>query len=140
MDDTIDESAVLRKPGPLLCPKCRAPMTPVTFEAVVVDRCTTCGGLWFDLLEHEDLKAVPGAEAIDTGNPEVGARYDQVGRIRCPVDDAPMIRMVDKGQPSLWVESCPLCYGVFFDAGEFSEFREENLSRLLIRHRRHRPL
>jgi Zn-finger nucleic acid-binding protein len=48
--------------------------------------------------------------------------------------------MVDKAQPSLWFESCPLCFGVFFDAGEFSDFREESLRLLIIRHRRQRPL
>jgi Zn-finger nucleic acid-binding protein len=48
--------------------------------------------------------------------------------------------MVDTAQPTLWFESCPLCYGVFFDAGEFSEFREENISKLFVRHRRHRVL
>jgi len=115
-------------------------MAPVSFGEVVVDRCLTCGGLWFDLLEHEDLKAVPGAEAVDTGDPGVGARFDTVGLIRCPVDDSLMVRMVDKAQPSLWFESCPLCFGVFFDAGEFSDFREDNLRLLIIRHRRQRPL
>lgn len=140
MDEPIDESAALRKPGPLACPKCRGPMAPVSFEEVEVDRCKTCGGLWFDLLEHEDLKAIPGAEVLDSGDPDVGARFDSVGLIRCPVDDSLMVRMVDKAQPSLWFESCPLCFGVFFDAGEFSDFREDSLRLLIIRHRRQRPL
>lgn len=140
MDEPIDESDVLRNPGPLACPKCRGIMAPVTFNEIVIDRCQTCGGLWFDLLEHEDLKAAPGAEALDSGDPALGARYDRVGLIRCPVDNSPMVRMVDKARPSLWFESCPLCFGVFFDAGEFSDFREESLRHLLIRDRRQRPL
>jgi Zn-finger nucleic acid-binding protein len=115
-------------------------MSVVTFAGVEVDRCPGCGGLWFDMLEREQLRTQPGAEVIDTGDPQLGTRYDKVGLVRCPVDDQPMVRMVDTAQPTLWFESCPLCYGVFFDAGEFSEFREENISKLFVRHRRHRVL
>ena len=31
-------------------------MTPVKVGIVEVDRCTSCGGLWFDSLEEEWLK------------------------------------------------------------------------------------
>lgn len=133
-----DDEVSLREPGALRCPKCQSTMAPVTVIDIEVDRCTGCGGLWFDLLEQEDLK--PKAETIDTGDPATGDRYDQVGLIRCPVDNEPMVRMVDKAQPELWFESCPVCYGTFFDAGEFREFAGHRLRDLLIRHRRPRPL
>jgi Zn-finger nucleic acid-binding protein len=140
MDDIPAELPWRRPPGPINCPKCRAPMTTVTFAGIEVDRCSSCGGLWFDLLEHEDLRVEPGAEALDTGDPEVGARFDNVGLVRCPIDHQAMVRMVDRSQPSLWFESCPLCYGVFFDAGEFTDFRDENVRNLFVRRRRQRPL
>jgi Zn-finger nucleic acid-binding protein len=140
MADEIVEGAELREPGPLQCPKCRAVMAPVVFAGVEVDRCTGCGGIWFDLLEQEDLKRVKGSEAIDTGDPGVGRQFDRVGLIRCPVDAEPMVRMVDKGQPSLWLESCPVCYGMFFDAGEFADYKAERVRDLVFRHRRKRPL
>jgi Zn-finger nucleic acid-binding protein len=130
----------LRGPGPLRCPKCRSEMAGVMVAGIEVDRCTGCAGLWFDLLEHEDLKRQAGAGALDSGDPLTGQRYDQVGLIRCPVDGAPMVRMVDKGQPRLWLESCPMCYGMFFDAGEFHEFAEENVRDMILRQRRKRPL
>jgi Zn-finger nucleic acid-binding protein len=138
-DDPIDDLSP-RGPGPLQCPKCRAAMGAVALAGIEVDRCTGCGGLWFDLLEHEDLKGAPGAGTLDSGDPSTGQRYDQVGLVRCPVDGAPMVRMVDKAQPTLWLESCPVCYGTFFDAGEFREFSEENLRDMVLRRRRHRPL
>jgi Zn-finger nucleic acid-binding protein len=140
MDDTPEEVPSLRPPGPLACPKCRSTMAAVEFAGIEVDRCTGCGGIWFDLLEHEALRAAAGADAIDTGDPAVGARFDAVGLVRCPVDAEPMVRMVDRAQPALWFESCPLCYGVFFDAGEFSEFMEDHLRDLFVRRRRHRRL
>jgi uncharacterized protein len=138
--DEAEELPWARQPGPIQCPKCRAPMSTVPFAGIEVDRCSSCGGLWFDLLEHEDLRVTPGAEALDTGDPAVGARFDKVGLVRCPIDLQPMVRMVDQSQPSLWFESCPTCHGAFFDAGEFTEFRAEHVGHMLLRRRRHRPL
>lgn len=139
MDTPIDDLTALRPKG-LRCPKCRAAMSTVPFGGIEVDRCNGCGGLWFDMLEHEQVKAMEGAEALDTGSPTLGERYDKVGLVRCPIDDQVMVRMVDKAQPDLWFESCPLCYGVFFDAGEFKNFREEKVQNLFVRNRRPRPL
>lgn len=140
MNDGAEEEFTLREPGPLRCPKCYSTMVPVTVVGIEVDRCTSCGGLWFDLLEHEDLKRAGRAGEVDTGDPRTGERYDQVGLIRCPVDGEPMIRMVDTAHPDLWLESCAVCYGSFFDAGEFREFADHRLRDMLIRNRRPRPL
>ena len=111
----------------LSCPKCQSPMDKVDYQSIVVDRCEGCGGLWFDNLEHEKLKLLDGSEAIDTGDPEVGRRYNVVDRIDCPVCHAPMVRMVDARQRHIWYESCGVCSGVFFDAGEFADFKHENV-------------
>jgi Zn-finger nucleic acid-binding protein len=110
------------------CPKCSAAMARVVHEGVEIDRCEGCQGLWFDMLEHEDLKAISGSEAVDTGSPEVGRANDAVTRIRCPVCDQPMIRMVVAAQPHIGYEACTICYGVYFDAGEFTDFRERTLA------------
>lgn len=110
----------------LTCPKCDAPMEKVEFHAVVVDRCTGCKGLWFDNLEHEKLKLLHGSESIDTGDPRVGKRYDEVDRIQCPVCHTLMVRMADAKQHHIWYETCPLCSGVYLDAGEFADFKKEN--------------
>jgi Zn-finger nucleic acid-binding protein len=140
MDTPLHDVPSLRQPGPLRCPKCRSELAQVVLAGTEVDRCTGCGGLWFDLLEHEQLRTAPGVEALDSGDPATGARFDSVGLVRCPVDDQPMVRMVDRARPSLWFESCPYCHGVFFDAGEFNEYREEDLRLLFQRRRRPRPM
>ena len=51
-----------------LCPKCRASMLPVTYQDITVDRCTSCQGIWFDLMEHRRLRDVEGSETIDVGS------------------------------------------------------------------------
>jgi uncharacterized protein len=102
-------------------------MEQVVYSDIEVDRCTLCRGLWFDLQEHAQLKAIPGAEAIDIGDPEVGAIFNHDDRIRCPRCSGPMIRMVDAQQTHIWFESCGICHGVFFDAGEFTDFKQHTI-------------
>ncbi len=115
-----------REETALKCPKCDCAMEKVEHESIVVDRCEGCGGLWFDNLEHERLKLLEGSESIDTGDPAVGKRYNKVDRIDCPVCHTRMVRMVDAKQRHIWYESCSVCSGVFFDAGEFADYRKED--------------
>jgi Zn-finger nucleic acid-binding protein len=102
-------------------------MTAVSHQGIEVDRCTKCGGLWFDMLEAEDLKKLGGSEAIDTGSRKTGKEQNRIGRIKCPRDSAPMVRMVVNDQPHIWYEACPVCYGTYFDAGEFRDFKAETI-------------
>ena len=114
------------------CPKCAQPMEEVSFRDVDVDRCTACGGLWFDLLEHEDLKKIRGAaEEIDTGDPVEGKRQDQVRKVACPKCHSQMIAVRDPEQPHIAFEQCTVCSGVFMDAGEFTDFSTVTVSEFL---------
>lgn len=111
------------------CPKCKAAMEQVTFGGTTVDRCVSCRGIWFDAREQERLREVDGAEAIDTGTPAAApAPAVPAGKVMCPVCHTPMIGMVDHHQPHLKYESCTVCYGVFFDAGEFRDYKEVTLA------------
>jgi Zn-finger nucleic acid-binding protein len=96
-------------------------METVTFEGIGVDRCTVCKGLWFDVLEKEHLNELKGSEAIDVG--EKAADAAEAHRILCPVCKTQMITMGVMGHPGLKYESCTVCFGAFFDAGEFREFK-----------------
>jgi uncharacterized protein len=108
------------------CPKCNSAMEAVTVEGIEVNRCTSCQGLWFDALEHEALQAQ--AKAIDTGSAAKGAKQNAVDRIKCPVcSNTQMLRMVDARQSHIWFESCPSCYGRFFDAGEFRDLSTKSV-------------
>ena len=109
------------------CPKCDAPFEAVTFQDIEVDRCTQCQGLWFDSQEDAKLRALKGSEAIDIGDPETGKKFNEIAKVLCPKCEAKMIRMVDANQHHIWYESCPVCYGVFFDAGEFTDWKETTL-------------
>jgi Zn-finger nucleic acid-binding protein len=123
---TRDESQTLN------CPKCKASMEKLAFAGTTVDRCVSCKGLWFDASEREHLKDLEGSEAIDNGTaakappppPPPAVPSGPAGKILCPVCRTPMIAMTDHLQPHLKFESCTVCYGVFFDAGEFRDYKE----------------
>jgi len=117
------------------CPKCGSSMESVNVEEIEVDRCAACGGLWFDMLEHETLKTRRGSEAIDTGDPAVGRTHNQQGDITCPRCKARMVRMVDHAQPHIWYEQCSTCGGAYFDAGEFKDFKQHTPADLIRRWR-----
>ena len=109
------------------CPKCSAPTEAVSFHGVDARRCTHCKGIWFDARKHERLAGLTRSERIDIGSSKLGQEYDKIDRIRCPVCESPMIRMVDAEQPHIHYESCAICGGVFFDAGEFTDYKRLTL-------------
>lgn len=92
---------------------------------IEVDRCLGCKGIWFDSLEAEQLKAIKGSESLDIGDQETGSQLDQLTvDMQCPRCKAKMTRMVDIDQHCIWYEICPKCRGVWLDAGEFKQFKD----------------
>ncbi len=115
------------------CPKCAGEtMAQVTVQEVEVDRCPRCGGLWFDVEEHERLRRVEGSETVDVaaGATRTSSR-EQV--LDCPRCHTRMVSTHVPDQPHIVVETCPVCYGLFFDAGEFADLKHMTL-RELLRH------
>ena len=109
------------------CPKCESKFERVTFNNIDIERCTQCKGLWFDMLEKEDLQKMKGAVSIDIGDAQVGKQFSQMRNINCPDCHHQMIPMVDKDQFHIKYESCPNCFGTFFDAGEFRDLTENSV-------------
>ncbi len=109
------------------CPKCAGKLESATFESIEFERCDTCKGLWFDMLEKEDLVKINGSEAIDIGSKQVGLQYRDMQNIDCPSCGHSMIPMVDKDQYHIKYESCINCFGTFFDAGEFRDLKETSV-------------
>ncbi len=109
------------------CPKCSSLMEKVEYQAIEVDRCTSCHEIWFDMLEAEQLKTIKGSEKIDIGDPKKGKRYNAVEAINCPRCLTQMTITVDDDQPHIWCEYCEICHGMFFDAGEFRDYKEDTI-------------
>jgi uncharacterized protein len=65
---------------------------------------------------------------LDIGSTSIAKKFDKVDDIQCPHCKVNMDRIVDPDQTPIWMESCPNCYRVFLDAGEFSDLKHETFS------------
>jgi Zn-finger nucleic acid-binding protein len=119
--------AVRSREQGLRCPKCKAHLETVSIGALEVEHCTGCQGLWFDVLEWEDARELEVAARLDRGDPSVGSNHDTDTGLLCPkCGNVPLTRLEVAHHPGLHIDKCPRCYGAFFDAGEFSEYRKLN--------------
>ncbi|HEY2376563.1 MAG TPA: zf-TFIIB domain-containing protein [Gemmatimonadaceae bacterium] len=113
------------------CPKCSAPMKTMQVEQTQIDRCTSCEGLWFDALEDADVHAKESIDLLDPPGAAARPGLNEQRRVDCPRCHQPMIRMLDRQTREVWYESCPICYGKFFDAGEFRAIQPRTLMDML---------
>ncbi len=129
----IDAEAELQEPsGPIECPKCYTRMKSIAVDQIAVDRCQRCGGLWLDAMGKEQLLADRKAvKAIDTDPTAMGKRQGELTAIKCPLDHSAMIRMSAPGHGKVHFESCTVCGGMFFDAGELTELSKVSLGKRL---------
>lgn len=112
----------------LLCPKC-PPSTPdrtlaaLTLEGYEINRCATCGGMWFDKGElgsllNSDTRRV---NAILGGSDDGGADT-KTGK--CPRDHKRMFRVKSERNRLITIETCGLCQGIWLDGGEFERIKK----------------
>ena len=110
------------------CPKCKLQLETVRVGVLTVERCTGCHGLWFDVLEWDDARQLEGAERLDNGDSRIGAAHDGDAGLCSPkCQTTPLTRLEVPHHVGLHIDKCPRCYGAFFDAGEFLEYRELTL-------------
>jgi PAT family beta-lactamase induction signal transducer AmpG len=119
--------------GAMRCPKCRSDMDEVEVGGAVIDRCSSCHGLWFDVGELERLRSKEVATAVDIGDPAKGKVQNTNDRYGCPRCGGQMVRMVDPRQKHIWYEECGACHGSYFDAGEFTDLTTRSLSDIFKR-------
>lgn len=105
------------------CPKCSGEMAQVSYDQIVVDRCITCGGLWF---QPDELTALRNdiwmADYIlDSGDKKTCKRANAIKDIECPECGVMMLQESDAEQAHITYESCPNQHGTFLDAGEFTD-------------------
>lgn len=101
------------------CPKClNTSLVTDRVQAIDVDRCERCGGIWFDdqeliTLLHESLPQLTplrGRTAPEGLNRKHGV---------CPQDATELLRVSSALGHTVVVDSCPQCRGIWLDGGEF---------------------
>ena len=118
------------------CPKCSSEMqehsTATLQGEVTIDRCDNCGGLWFDHGEAEKLKDDWMSDFLDSGDPKVGKEQNLNTEINCPRCGKDMETVHDPRQSHIEYEVCEE-HGMFMDAGEFTDYKHENLLEMFVK-------
>ena len=122
------------------CPKCDGEMIVKNYgRKISVNRCADCMGLFAMPEVLLEMKSEWMAEGLEAGDPKVGRKLNEVEDISCPNPSAKMDKVADEQQTHIWYERCPDCSGIYFDAGEFTDWKYDTLLdriRDLIRGRR----
>jgi Zn-finger nucleic acid-binding protein len=112
------------------CPKCQSEMEEHKLSTlsgkVEIDRCSGCRGIWFDIGEAEALKEKWMSDYIDDGDRTLGAKNNAIRDIDCPRCGKAMEQVNDPVQSHIQYEACEE-HGMYFDAGEFTDFKYETL-------------
>jgi Zn-finger nucleic acid-binding protein len=105
-------------------------MNTVDVEGIVIDRCPTCGGIWFDLGE---LREILENKTLDTKplikEDKARAHVDVHTRktVCCPRDGFAMMEIHDPAQKHIAYELCMMCGGIFLDSGELKDLSKVTL-------------
>ncbi|MCA9983698.1 MAG: zf-TFIIB domain-containing protein [Anaerolineales bacterium] len=112
------------------CPKCETKLNPQQVGDVELDVCANCGGIWLDLGE---LKALlrQSEQFQAAATPPAGAQtgiYDTLTG-PCPrcAGQGHMTRLQDLDRPDITMDSCPVCYGIWLDGGEFNQLARKDI-------------
>lgn len=111
------------------CPKCDGELESKIHEELTLDRCNSCYGLLIEesmFLKMQDEWMVE--KFLDVGSATVGRKYDKIEDIECPVCKIEMTKIEDSEQSHIWMEKCPICFRIFFDAGEFTDLKHKTVS------------
>ncbi|MHB8603649.1 MAG: TFIIB-type zinc ribbon-containing protein [Thermoplasmatota archaeon] len=102
---------------PLLnCPRDGALLARSEREGVLIDRCTTCGGMWLDATE---LSRVAHERELEKRATRVSSTAPK-SPFTCPRCNGE-VRASYVGEVE--VDTCTSCHGVWLDAGELEDAR-----------------
>ncbi len=118
------------------CPKCKKELSEkIKIGDVKIDRCSKCGGLWFekDELRLAKDKEAPEAKWVDFEIKDKSLNWfhfdlwkDKMkfklkkGIKYCPIDKAPLYQ-VNYGETLIKIDVCGICFGIWLDKGEFKK-------------------
>ena len=108
------------------CPKCGSTMDKVVYGSIETYRCSECQGIWLDAKVIKTLIHMQGSEIIDSGDRSIGKLMDKKHEISCTLCGVFMNHLADPDNTDIGYEKCPVCNGMFLDAGELSSLKEES--------------
>jgi Zn-finger nucleic acid-binding protein len=109
------------------CPNCKNNLSEkITIGAVTIDKCSSCGGTWFEGDELRKVKDEKAADAkwfdFDLWKDQSSFKAGEVDRI-CPLDNTKLFKL-NYDSSSIEIDACKECNGIWLDKGEFEKIIE----------------
>ena len=110
----------------MICPACKSPLREKNAGGITLDVCYGgCGGIWFDAKELESVDA-RGATTLHSiwTLPVSTVKLNEPRKCpRCPEQVLDKKWFSDRKQVE--IDQCPICGGIWLDAGEFTRVYDE---------------
>jgi len=101
------------------CPQCGEPMLTFEIEAIEIDRCEKCKGIWLDSGEIEYIAGEAGARKDSLHEAIENAVPIRKSTRKCPRCGKKLQEIeVKTGSLPIILDKCPKGDGIFFDRGE----------------------
>lgn len=99
------------------CPVCNEPMIVLELDAVEIDHCISCGGIWLDSGELELLLGDSEQKDRLLASFEFDTETKEKAR-KCPICLKRMQKVLSGGKGPIRIDRCRNGDGIWFDAGE----------------------
>ena len=110
------------------CPRTRTTLTTIEIEGIKVEISEACGGVWFDnyeLQKFDEVHEKGGEILVELMEKYRSDSIDLSQRINCPHHtDIVMTRHYFSPLRQIEIDLCPMCGGVWLDAGELAKIRK----------------
>ena len=105
------------------CPACRAPLIAVEYEAIEVDYCVDCKGVWLDAGELELLLGNQRACSEFLAGGDAAPLGEQ--RRKCPICRKNMEKHQTRGTEPVVYDRCGGEHGLWLDDGELAQIMRQ---------------
>jgi Zn-finger nucleic acid-binding protein len=114
------------------CPSCKKTMEIVNVEGLDIDRCPSCGGLFFDNFEIQKVEkklAIKSHELLENDAKREFRNRPESPKLPCPkCEGIIMLRKSRSTRAVAAIEVCGKCGGIWAEAGVLSEIHAEENS------------
>ncbi len=112
------------------CPRCQTTLEtqPIVErnDRIIVDKCPSCQGIWFDKNELTPLENISEPVLIEWR--KIPSEYDQLTALNCPFcPEHPMMKKAEHPRDEKVIyDYCESCSGIWLDGGELEAIQKES--------------
>ena len=122
------------------CPRCETELSEIKVDEIVLDKCPSCAGIWFDFAELERVlgKDPHWLRELTRGRKHAASPASPSSeKAQCPrCGEGRLVEVRSSQDPDVTVLGCLVCYGRWLDGHELERFKQKGLfgkMRLLFR-------